>query len=402
MNEVDIAIVGGGLVGASMAIALARAGHQIAVIEAASRQADQQPSYDDRTLVVNAASLNILGHLDLLPEANRRVPIERIEISRAGGFGHLTLRAGDYGQNAFGAVIVARELGNVMLAALSANDRIEEYCPARLAKIEMGNDNVSLALEDGRQIQTKLLIGADGNRSRVRDWAGLHCQRHDYRQSAMIFNVTAERAPSATARERFTPVGPLALLPQPDGRVGVVWIDDSQQIEQAMKLDDEALTARLLAHFGSSLGSFSRPGKRASYPLIRQRTAWPIAQRTVVIGNAANAVHPVSAQGFNLGLRDVAGLIDALDGSDDPGAQADLIHYARSRQADQAATVRYTDTLARAFSNPSTPARILGGLGLAAHAGWPGLRRRLVQAAMGFRPPVSRLARPLDIKEQKL
>jgi len=401
VTQVDVAIVGGGLVGASMAIALARSGRQVAVIEAASRQADHQPSYDDRTLVINAASLNILRHLELLPEPERQVPIETIEISRAGGFGHLTLRSQDYGQTHFGAVIVARELGNVMLDAMATHDRIIEFCPAKLAGFETAKDRVVLSLEDGRQLSTKLLIGADGNHSRVRELAGLACQRHDYRQSAMIFNVTPDQAPAATAWERFTPAGPLALLPQPGGRLGVVWIDGSEAVKQAMTMDDASLTEQLQSRFGTGLGNFARPGKRACYPLHRQRTAWPISERTVVIGNAANAVHPVSAQGFNLGLRDVAGLVDALEDCDDPGQQAGLVHYARSRQADQEATVRYTDTLARAFTNPSSPARVLGGLGLAAHAGWPGLRRRLVQAAMGFRPPISRLARPLDAGDRK-
>ncbi len=268
MTQVDVAIVGGGLVGASMAIALARTGRQVAVIETASRQADHQPSYDDRTLVINAASLNILGHLELLPGPDRRVPIEIIEISRAGGFGHLTLKSQDYGRTAFGAVIVARELGNVMLDALATNDRITEFCPAKLAGFEIDKDAVTLSLEDGHQISAKLLIGADGNHSRVRELAGLTCQRHDYRQSAMIFNVTPDQAPAATAWERFTPVGPLALLPQPGGRLGVVWIDGSEQIKQALAMDDDQLTGQLQARFGTGLGNFSRPGKIKGDPAL--------------------------------------------------------------------------------------------------------------------------------------
>jgi 2-octaprenyl-6-methoxyphenol hydroxylase len=390
----DILIVGGGLVGASAAVALARSGRSVALIEAQARASGSAPpSHDDRTLVINAASLNILDHLDLLPAAAARCPIRRIRITRQGGFGHLTLQAENYGRDEFGQVIVARKLGEVALAALRSHDGITEFCPARVADWTRSGDQVEVTLDDGRQLTAKLLIGADGNDSQVRTHAGLHCQHHAYRQSAMIFNVRPGRSTQNTAYERFTLRGPLALLPQPAGRMGVVWIDSDAAIDEAMAMDDESLVERLFQRFGPELGGFAEPGKRARYPLVRQRTAWPIAERVVVIGNAANAVHPVSAQGFNLGLRDVAGLVDALARQDDPGQARALQHYVRLRQADQDATVRYTDTLARAFTNPSGLARLATGLGLAAHAGLPGLRHRLVQAAMGFRQPVATLAR---------
>lgn len=393
MKRFDVVIAGGGLVGAALACGLADQGRTVAVIEAAARDADHQPSYDDRTLVINAASLNILGSLGLLPEGLTRSNIERIEITRAGGFGHLHLSASDYGVPRFGAVIVARELGNVMLAALKNHDNISEFCPASLTDFRVNDDQVEVTLADGSLLQTSLLVGADGNRSKVREQARLHCESHDYDQTAMIFNVMATQAPANTAWERFTAQGPLALLPQPGGRLGVVWIDRSDEIEAAMHWSDQMLVQRLRQRFGSSLGDFSRPGRRARYPLQRQRTAWPVAERVVVVGNAANVVHPVSAQGFNLGLRDVAGLIDAVAGADDPGLATVLKTYANSRQDDQEATVRYTDTLARAFTNPSVLAGVISGMGLAAHAGWPALSRRLVRAAMGFREPVSSLAR---------
>jgi 2-octaprenyl-6-methoxyphenol hydroxylase len=393
MTEHDIVIVGGGLVGGALATGLAQRGFSVAVIEAASRSANRQPSYDDRTLVINAASLNILEGLGLLPAELSRMPLKHIVISRAGGLGHLTLNASDHGRDVFGAVIVARELGNVMLQALTDSSQITEFCPDRLKTFVSSSDGVRIETESGQTLKARLLIGADGNRSSVRRQAGMHCQQHDYGQSAMIFNVTPDRAPPATGWERFTSQGPLALLPQPGGRLGVVWIDRTEAIEQALCWTDEALTQRLGQRFGPALGAFSRPGQRASYPLVGQRTAWPIARRVVVVGNAANAVHPVSAQGFNLGLRDVGALIDTLDQKTDPGHGDLLEHYARIRQADQEATVRYTDTLARAFTNPSTLAGLAAGLGLAAHAGWPALNRRLVQAAMGFREPVSSLAR---------
>lgn len=393
MSDLDVVFAGGGLVGAAAAVGLARAGRRVAVIEAAERQANHQPSYDDRTLVINAASLNILSALGLLPDHLARTPVQRIRITRAGGFGLLELCAADYQREQFGAVIVARELGNVLLDAMGKTPGITELCPNSLETFTVETDHVRVRLADGSRIRTRLLVGADGTRSMVRQIAGLASRHHDYGQSAMIFNVQPGRALANTAWERFTPQGPLALLPQPEGRLGVVWIDTTAAIDTAMSWDDATLIARLDRRFGPGLGGFSRPGQRARYPLVQQRTPWPVGQRVAVIGNAANSVHPVSAQGFNLGLRDVAALIEVLERHEDPGCAEALSAYAETRQPDQEATVRYTDTLARAFTNPSLLARAGAGIGLAAHAVVPGLSRRLVQAAMGFREPISRLAR---------
>ncbi|TVS10920.1 MAG: 2-octaprenyl-6-methoxyphenyl hydroxylase [Wenzhouxiangella sp.] len=393
MKDFDVILAGGGLVGAAAAVGLARAGYQVAVIEAAARRANHQPSYDDRTLVVNAASLNILSGLGLLPAGLARMPVREIRITRAGGFGSLCLKSEQYQREFFGAVIVARELGNVVLDALKACPGVTELCPATLETFTVESDHVRVRLGDGTLIRSRLLIGSDGTHSMVRQSAGIESDHHDYGQSAMIFNVRPGNAPAGVAWERFTPRGPLALLPQPEGRLGVVWIDRNEAIDESMSWSDDQLIARLEARFGPSLGGFSQPGRRARYPLLRQRTPRPVAERIAVIGNAANSVHPVSAQGFNLGLRDAASLIETLAGRSDPGDPEALDAYARSRYPDQEATVRYTDTLARAFTNPSLLARFGAGLGLAAHAALPGLSRRLVRSAMGFRDPVTRLAR---------
>jgi 2-octaprenyl-6-methoxyphenol hydroxylase len=394
-HEHDIVIAGGGMAGASLAVGLARAGFDVAIIEAIDRSADHQPSYDDRTLVVNRASLNILANLGILDDSLPRCPIRHIDVTRAHGFGHVRLDAADHGIDHFGAVVVARELGNRLLTCLGETDGITEYCPERLETFQVDDDNqeISIRLASGIQIRTWLLVAADGTGSSVRQAAGIASTLHDYHQSAMIFNVMAEPASSDTAHERFTPEGPLAFLPQPEGRYGAVWAGSSDQIEAAMEWSDDELIARLEQRAATGFRHFSHPGKRARYPLKLLRTPIPIGKRVVCIGNAANTVHPVSAQGFNLGLRDVAGLIDVLADAHDPGAAVWMARYVQARKADQADTVRYTDTLARAFTNPSLPFRLGTGLGLAAHALLPGLKRRLVTSAMGFREPISKLAR---------
>lgn len=391
----DVVIAGGGLAGASLAVGLAGAGFDVGVIEAVARDADHQPSYDDRTLVANRASLNILRNLGILDDSVPRCPIRRIDITRAGGFGQVVLRARDHDLDHFGAVIVARELGNRLLGCLEKTDGITQYCPERLETFHVDGDRVRIRLASGGTPSARLLVGADGTGSAIRQAAGIASSLHDYRQSAMIFNVTARPPSSDVAHERFTPAGPLAFLPQPAGRYGVAWVDASSGIDEAMAMDDRTLLRALRDRAGSAFSEFSDLGTRARYPLRLLRTRVPIGERTVVIGNAATTVHPVSAQGFNLGLRDVATLIEVLESARDPGAPAWMARYAQRRRSDHAETVRYTDTLARTFTNPSLPFRLGAGIGLAAHAFLPGLRRQLVTSAMGFREPVSRLAREL-------
>lgn len=407
-------VSGGGLVGACVALGLADRGHSVAVIEPTQRTQSKQPSHDDRTLVLNAASLNILEKLDLLNDNLVRVPIHQIIINRLGGFGHLALRANDYRQwieddtdpqsPYFGQVVVARELGAAMLRRLAEHPNIKEFCPQALTHFEDLAHGVVIELSNGEKIRGDVLVGADGTQSLIRKQLGLVTEHHDYQQSAMVFNAAVSAPQPNTAFERFTPSGPLAILPQSDGRVGVVWIDTHEAIDRLMDLEDADLTSWLEERFGSKLGHFDQPSTRARYPLIKQHSPQTVLGRVALVGNAANTVHPVSAQGFNLGLRDAAGLIDVLAHASRLGngltdVSEALLHYQASRLPDQKATCRYTDTLARAFAHPSSLVRLLGGFGLASHAASPTLRRRLVRAAMGFREPVSSLAQRTDHRQ---
>jgi 2-octaprenyl-6-methoxyphenol hydroxylase len=432
LQQYDFVISGSGLVGGVLACGLHDAGYRVAVIEPTERSVNPQPSHDDRTLVINAASLNILSNLGLLPSSLTRCPIRHIEITQARGLGHLTLHAADHGRDHFGAVVIARELGNTLLAAINhrtssldiqqfldthhspqhlqdhqgfknsgcpRDSLLHQYCPAELESFTQDDRRVAVRLTGGRTLTTAVLIGADGTHSRVRQLAGMSHQAHDYQQTAMIFTMTPERPTPDTAHERFTAQGPLAVLPLEEGRAGVVWIDRTEEIDAAMALSDDALASQLQQRLKSRLGAMRALGARATYPLVMRHTPHPVNDRVVVLGNAANAVHPVSAQGFNLGLRDAAMFIDIMSDLMNSQAEPDLDpasqlnHYAQQRAEDQAATVRYTDTLARAFAHPLAPTRWLSGLGLAAHAVAPALSRRLAHAAMGFRQPVSRLAK---------
>lgn len=399
----DVVVSGGGLVGASVALGLADRGLNIALIEPTEHHHQPLPSHDERTLVLNAASLNVLDNLDLLPDELIRVPVRHIHINRQHGFGHLHLNALEHadliGEDTdptrpyFGQVVVARALGQCMLDRLAKHPGIQIFCPQALVGFKDGPTHVDVSLDDGTTLSTRVLVGADGTQSLIRQQLGLPLDHHDYSQRAMVFNVAAQKPMPETAFERFTAQGPLALLPQAQGRYGVVWIDETQAIDEALEWSDEILMGALSERFGPRLGGFSKPSPRASYPLIKQHSPQVVSGRVVLVGNAANAVHPVSAQGFNLGLRDVAGLIDALCPALEEDVAQALLAYERARADDQRATIRYTDTLARAFAHPMGWVRLMGGLGLAAHAASPALTRRLVRAAMGFREPVASLAK---------
>src|SRR5699024_6051924 len=230
-----------------------------------------------------------------------------------------------------------------MLRRLGNTGGIDTFCPERLASLDVSDDRVAIELESGTRLSGRLLVGADGSSSTVRRLAGIDSQRHDYGQSAMVFNLRCPERPADTAWERFTPVGPLAFLPQPDERLGVVWVDRGDAIDSALGLTDDELIDQLAARSGRRPGDFSSPGKRVGYPLALTRTPRPFSRRIVLVGNAANTVHPVSAQGFNLGLRDVAALIDHAGAATDCGHGEVLNAWFADRREDQAATVRYTD-----------------------------------------------------------
>ncbi|GAB4172907.1 MAG: 2-octaprenyl-6-methoxyphenyl hydroxylase [Wenzhouxiangellaceae bacterium] len=389
----DVVVAGGGLVGTSLAIGLVRTGFDVVLVEAVARSATAQPSFDDRTLVLNRASLNILTRLGVGHTELPQCPIRTIEVSRHGRFGRVRLAADEMRVERLGSVIVARELGQ-RLKSRAAEVGVRERCPERVQHFESDGQRMRVRLASGDVLTTSLLVAADGTGSSLAGAAGIRHHRHSYHQSAMIFNVRGRPGSGEVAYERFTDQGVLALLPQPEGRYGCVMIGPDAMIDDALDWPDAQLSAWLAEHAPPGLSGFSGPGKRVRYGLAMQRTAHPVAERIVAVGNAANTVHPVSAQGLNLGLRDVAGLIQILTGHrSDPGSASALAEYVALRQEDQAATVRYTDTLARAFSNPSMLFRIGSGLGLAAHALLPGTRRRLARGAMGYRGQTLQLAR---------
>jgi 2-octaprenyl-6-methoxyphenol hydroxylase len=393
----DVVIVGGGLVGASLAIALDRLGIDVGLVEA-TPGTTMPAVFDQRNLSFAAATVNALTALGVMRKLQAAPgPIRRIHISRQGDFGRVRLEAADYGRDSFGQVVVARDFGEALEARLRELNHVTRYRPARFVALEEGGEGgrrLRLAGEAGEQIlDARLLVAADGTRSQLRDALGIGAREHDYAQTLFVARVRAEQAPDGTAYERFTATGPTALLPRGDRHFGAIHGVASEQAANVAALDEAAWLGRLQQAFGWRIGRFLASGERSAYPITRVVAERLTAPRAVLVGNAAQTLHPIGAQGFNLGLRDALTLAELIGQGGDPGADSLLRTYADRRAEDRQRTLAFSDGLARLTANPAPLLRPLRSLGLAAVDVSPTLQAYLVGGAMGFRGDVPALCR---------
>ena len=393
----DVVIVGGGLVGASLAIALARQGVEVGLVEAAP--AGQMPAvFDQRNLSFAAATVNALTALGVMQQLRTPTgPIRRIHISRQGDFGRVRLEAQDYGRATFGQVVVARDFGEALEARLAGLSQLTRYRPARFvdfAPDEAGHRALRIADAEGeRTLHARLVVAADGTRSAVRAALGIGVDEHDYGQTLLVARVRATQAPDGTAYERLGDDGPTALLPRGDRHWGVVHGVAREQAETVAALDDAAWLARLQHAVGWRIGRLVASGERSAYPIVRVVAQRLVADRAVVLGNAAQTIHPIGAQGYNLGLRDALTLAEEIARGDDPGAASRLAAYAARRREDRERTLAFSDGLARLTANPSPLLKPVRSAGLVAMEAQPSLQAFLVGGAMGFRGDVPALCR---------
>ena len=393
----DVVIVGGGLVGASLAIALVRQGVEVGLVEAAP--AGQMPAvFDQRNLSFAAATVNALTALGVMQQLRTPTgPIRRIHISRQGDFGRVRLEAQDYGRATFGQVVVARDFGEALEARLAGLSQLTRYRPARFvdfAPDEAGHRALRIADAEGeRTLHARLVVAADGTRSAVRAALGIGVDEHDYGQTLLVARVRATQAPDGTAYERLGDDGPTALLPRGDRHWGVVHGVAREQAETVAALDDAAWLARLQHAVGWRIGRLVASGERSAYPIVRVVAQRLVADRAVVLGNAAQTIHPIGAQGYNLGLRDALTLAEEIARGDDPGAASRLAAYAARRREDRERTLAFSDGLARLTANPSPLLKPVRSAGLVAMEAQPSLQAFLVGGAMGFRGDVPALCR---------
>lgn len=394
----DVVIVGGGLVGASLAIALEQlTGLDVALVEAAPPQA-MPAVFDQRNLSFAAATVNALTAMGVMRKLQARTGLIRhVHISRQGDFGSVRLNAADYGRAWFGQVVVARDFGTALEQRLSELQRLTRYRPTRFVGSSLTEDGrrcVRLQTHEGEQVlRARLLVAADGTRSAVRDALGIGTQEHDYRQTAFVARVRAGKTPSGVAYERLRDEGPLALMPRGDGHFGAIFCVDSAFAAAMAVMTDAEWLRHLQQVFGWREGRFLECGERSAYPLIRVVAEQVTSERAVLLGNAAQTIHPIGAQGFNLGLRDALTLAEEIAGAGDPGDTALLQRHAQRRDQDRQRTLAFSDGLARITSNPSALLRPLRSLGLAAIGGSATLQSFLVGGAMGYRGDVPALCR---------
>ncbi|MCP4047100.1 MAG: 2-octaprenyl-6-methoxyphenyl hydroxylase, partial [Gammaproteobacteria bacterium] len=375
----DIAIVGGGLAGASLAVALAPLGYDIKVIEAVAYKAAAQPSYDDRTLAISHSSCRILSSIGLWESLEAdATAIRKIYVTELKRPPRVVLDPAEMGLTKFGHVVEARSFGAAVTRKMEQTANIDVISPALVKDIEIGGPRTSLQLETdtgSEDLQARLVVAADGANSFIRNHLQIPTKFRDYGQTAVICNITPEIAHEGQAFECLTNTGPFAVLPHTGKRCGLVWTVATEKATEIASLDDTTFISLAEKRFGSHLGAFVKVGKRSVYPLKLVRSTEDIRERLVILGNAAHAIHPVGAQGFNLALRDAAVLAEVLadDEHDDPGETGLLHTYSQWRRQDQRETITASDGMARLFANPSVFAAGLRTTGLIAHAILPSL-----------------------------
>jgi 2-octaprenyl-6-methoxyphenol hydroxylase len=327
-------------------------------------------------------------------------PIAKIHVSDQGRFGFARIDAGEQGLAAMGYVLANRDLGSALWSRLEASRGLTVFCPAEVSRVTANEQAVTIEIDEAGAatlIEAKLIVAADGVQSAVRTAFGVAAEVRDYNQTAVITTVLPQRFHDNVAYERFTPSGPLALLPLDGGRCTLVMTLTENAAQSAMAWSDQEFLAELQRRFGFRLGRFLKVGRRVPYPLSLTQAARTSAPRCVIIGNAAQGLHPVAGMGFNLGLRDVASLAELIAehaGKDaDPGALELLREYDAWRAADRDGVVAFTDGLVRVFSNPLSVVRRLRNLGLLAFDLLPPAKSALSRLSNGGGGRVPKLAR---------
>jgi len=410
-SRFDVAIAGGGAVGAALACALVDSGASVLLADPRFGAATSSPAFAPRPIALSFATERVLAALGawegLAPAAT---PIESIHVSEAGRFGATRLVAAQCGVERFGSVVTADALGPALRDAVARRDAIcctggrivaADRIDADQVAVDQGDGKVvSCVVDDAagtsRRIGASLVAVADGGRSKLRDALGIDSAVRDYRQYAIAAVVRARAPREHTALERFTTEGPVALLPMGGKCYGLVWSCGEARADALSGLDEGAFAGRLAAVFGGRLGGFDAIGERALFPLRFVRANAIVAERVALVGNAANQLHPVAGQGFNLGMRDVACLAEVVAAAGregcDPGDPSVLARYRRWRAPDHAAVARFTDGLVDLFGHRCSPVASLRAPALVALDLVPGLKRALACRAMGLAGRVPRLA----------
>ncbi len=396
----DIVIAGGGMVGATLACALRDSGLRIAVVEARRPARDwPQDSVDLRVSAISVASERIFRALGAWPAMAARgiSPFLEMQVWDAGGSGSIHFDSADLGQPRLGHIIENRVIQAALLDQLDTCEAVELISPAVLASWQRHEEGLRLQLEDGSELRTRLLVGADGGASRVRTLAGIATRGWSYEQRAVVAVVETRLSHEQTAWQRFLPTGPLAFLPLRDGRSSIVWSTTPQRAEALLAMDEAAFCKTLGEAFDLRLGRILAAGPRAAFPLRLQHALRYVDHRLALVGDAAHMIHPLAGQGVNLGLLDAAALAqvigEAVAAGRDFAAPTTLRRYERWRKGDNLLTMGVMDGFKRLFGNDWPPLRLARNLGLRLADRAVPVKNRLMRHAMGLREDLPALAR---------
>ena len=400
----DIVILGGGLVGMSLAIGLARHGIGCHVVDPADPAAQTAAGFDGRASAISTASWNFFGHLGLTGElAPKGCPIDAIAVNDALRPGHIDFRPEPH-EGSLGRMFANRDLRLALFAAAEREPRIAFHPRSTVVSRERGEHGVAVSLADGRRLTGKLLVGAEGRASPTREEAGLRVARWDYGHRAIIAGLSHSLPHRNIAWEIFYPSGPFALLPlldDEDGRhrTALVWTVAERDAAAVLAMPEAAFLAEASERMGGVLGELALAAPRASYPLGFHHTARITAPRLALVGDAAHGIHPIAGQGLNLGLRDAAALIEVLgDGMRlglDPGDAQLLARYERWRSLDGFMVALATDGLTRLFGIPGRGASFIRRLGMAGVQRLSPLKRWFMDEARGVSGDLPRLLQPV-------
>jgi 2-octaprenyl-6-methoxyphenol hydroxylase len=396
-DVVDVLIVGGGLLGLALVNMLSDCGLRVALVEQTVMKSPPEQRFDDRAIALSFGSARVLEQM--LPDATiwpeiegLATPIREVHVCEHQRLGMTRFAAAELGVPALGYVAPAGRLIEVMArGAQASQSTLSVVSPARLERLRIHAGGVSAEVVVGptqRTIRATLLVAADGGQSTVRSMLGLAVQHLDYRQRALIANVSTAQAHHGRAFERFLRTGPVALLPLGTHDFGLIWSADSETVDELTSLHDELFLRRLQSIFGPRLGAFVRAGRRSSFALHQVVSARQAFARVALVGSAATHLHPVAGQGFNLGLRDVATLSSLLRQAchvgEDLGSVRLLAAMRRQRQADREQTAKMTDGLVRLFSNDLLPLGVVRRGALLAVETVPRVKRALAKRSMGL------------------
>ncbi|HCE2206888.1 TPA: 2-octaprenyl-6-methoxyphenyl hydroxylase [Vibrio parahaemolyticus] len=389
MKQYDVVIAGGAMAGATLALAiehLSQGALRVAVVEPFKAQSDQHPGFDSRSIALSYGTVNLLRHLELWSAIEPfTTPIEHIHVSDRSHAGMTDITKHDVGVEALGYVVELADVGRVYQELLTHSTAIDLYCPDSAKHITRTQENVTLELASGELLNAKLLVAADGAVSQCCQQIGLELSEHDFNQVAVIANIVTREPHQGRAFERFTENGPVALLPMSDNRMSLVWCLRPDDAQIVMELSESEFLERIQQDFGWRLGAMQKVGLRASYPLLLRHRKQNISHRFAIVGNAAQTLHPIAGQGFNLGIRDVVTLAEELvKQGEDVGRYQGLIRFSQRREADRNETIWLTSSLVHVFSNDLLAMRIGRNTALAAMDNLSIFKQPLLRHTLGL------------------